>query len=92
MRPEPAYKVGDMIRVVSVDDCKFGKNEEMIAQIGRDAKIINVTWERWRDCYKYHISGPGGHWMWSENCFEPTISDLPEFEVESVDAVLGLFS
>ena len=89
------YNIGDEVMIVGKGSVNpFGWNEEMDDQIGRVAKILRKHFDRGRHEWKYHISGPAGSWSWAGENFAPVdvLMDLPEFQVESVDAMMSMLS
>ena len=90
--PRPKFSVGDTVRITSVRDCVFGWNQDMINQIGREAKIISVDWNPFAEEFEYSISGEAGTWAWDDTCFEEGYAEeeLEEFDEHERQSLIEL--
>lgn len=64
------FKVGDVVRIVSVENCHWGHNEDMISMVGKEAEISEAC--LYGDLSHYYLdpSIDKNQWSWSDECFE----------------------
>lgn len=61
----PKLNIGDKVKIVNVENCKFGCNPLMIKLTGKTTVIINI------DDTEYKVKIDSGMYSWSANCLEP---------------------
>lgn len=89
---EQLYKVGDHVRIKDHPvACAFVWVGSMTKYCGATAIIENAKFNSSKGCWRYEIDLDHRYCGWCENCFEPVVLELPEFDTSDVD-ILNLLS
>ena len=89
---ESMFKIGDVVKIVGVDDCIYGVDPAMRKYVGKYVCIVDVRWQQSSEAFRYEIEEDCGEWWWSDDCFEQeSYTDLPEFCIAGLDDLNNLF-
>ena len=87
---QPLYKIGDLVRIVDEPayNTRVGWEPAMSDYCGMEAKITRVFQDI--SYAYYYIDIDGQEYYWAEDCMNPLVCELPEFDASTLDALLGI--
>ena len=89
MRPQSRFRAGDHIRIVSVLNCLYGSNDEMLECLNTEGTVVSSEWDAGRQIYAYRLSIDRRRFLWSDNCLElAQTADIEESD-SSLDVLLS---
>lgn len=83
------FNVGDKVFIKKSlgknrECCCYGINEYMEAMCGQLVTIrkANPVINRPETTGQYYLEEDPGHWLWSDNCFDPAVPDIDDVEID----------
>lgn len=90
MRPKSKFRAGDHIRIVSVSNCSYGSNDEMLECLNSEGTVVSSEWDAVRNIYAYRLDIDYRRFLWCDNCLElAQTADIEESDA-SLDILLGV--